>query len=96
MGLFDGNGFQGPGEEFGNSWDSFRTGQGNFMTGPDGSKSDAFGNWTGGHHVSGPMQHSMVPQVRPPLEQLMNPEPPQRRRGLFGNMGLLSLLLGRG
>lgn len=70
--LSDNAGFQGPGEEFGNSWDSFRTGRGNFMTGPGGAKSNAQGIWshTGTTdpriaHISGPMGMSPRPMARP-------------------------------
>jgi hypothetical protein len=81
MGIFGGNGFQGPGEEFGNSWDSFKTGIGNHMTGPQGAgqRVSGFGDPNGQ-----PMM--MGPQSRPwESGQFASYEPQQQPGGLFPN-----------
>lgn len=95
MGLFSGGaGFQGPGEEFGNSWDSFKTGRGNFMTDSQGNTSNAGGVWshTGGRSpYSGPNQlaptGSPIPGARP------DPNAPQAGMfdGLLGG-GILGMI----
>ena len=94
MGLFGGNGFQGPGEEFGNSWDSFRTGIGRHMTGPDGAKSNAQGIWSSTgttnpfvSRISGPGGSMMRPMARPGTVMPGVEQAAPGRRGLRGLFG---------